>query len=201
MNCVEDERIKFYLKYEKQIREWVELGQQARVYANDFLVTLQDNVQSLAEELGSDLSTLCNVDGNDYPLILLHRPTWLSADHDRGLQVGIGLSWDRRGVTLGANQRPWVGTRVLHGKQLRKDLADALSPIRKSYRLGTMEWWPAWRYVDPAPDGYWDDLNRYRTSLIESVRQAWQQMSKTVDDVVDRGAQSDPEVTSTTRVS
>ena len=56
--------------------------------------------------------------------------------------------------------------------------------VRPDYQQS--QYWPAWRYVDPPDDRFWEgeNLKQYRKYLVETVLTAWEDLAPLVDKAV-----------------
>lgn len=177
MSQIDDERLRFYFEHERQIHEWAALERGARRFLNDLLDDMPSRFEQLSQDLGEDVRVCVNVEGNDWPEILLYRPGWLLADSSWHPRAAIGLAWGRRQVTIAAKERPYTGLKVspskAHADLLQSQVALALkqSSVPKDYQ--SRKGWPAWRYAAVPQADYWNSLDTYRDGLMEAIRVDW----------------------------
>jgi hypothetical protein len=167
-----DDPIIFYLKHRASIHEWYGLRLRLSPVVHDFFSSI--DLAALGQELG-DVTPDKDVDGL-YPVIRLARRSWSA-------RIAVGLGWERTdgvydfehgygGVCI-SNDHPAVASL----ETLRLELHD----VGKEAGYKRTRSWPAWRYVKPPTREYWTDLDRFRTAIVDDIRQAWERFAPVID--------------------
>ena len=178
MNRIEDERIEFYFKHEAQIREWAEIEEDALAFSHSFYLTVKAPLdQALREHFPDEVESF-RVDNSKWPAIALRRPDgWPTGDSD----PDVRLEWWRKNCLLTKKKCRWLGIRT----NAERYLSSIVEERPEEYRRGR-DWWPAYRYLSPAPTRFWegDGLEEYRAFLVVSLVEAWRDLSPIVDTAV-----------------
>lgn len=171
MKTIDDEKLKFYLRNERQIDEWSAIATRVPDEVDRFLLSCANSVQGLAVSLGAEFVAF--LDGA-WPKLLIVRPEWRIGRTD--LRMGIGVQWHRGLVSFSKGERPIVGVWAHIDAPGGSSLSNAMKTIFSRSNLlnsySSNQWWPAWRY-ETAPNGFWDDLEPFRTQLLGAVRTTW----------------------------
>ena len=185
MNKIEDERLKFYLRNVRLIREWADLGGEVCDVVDRFLVSLVEDIESLAGEIDSEIIVYTELESG-WPKIFLQFPRWNAPDTGEMI-AAIGLEWTRK-VDL-VTQLPYIGTWIDMNHAKADSIRDAVHKKLGSlepdllFKKGRSRTWPAFKYVAPEGD-FWEDMNPYRQLLVEEVRQAWSLFATIVDEAM-----------------
>jgi hypothetical protein len=184
MKRIEDERLKFYLRHQDLIDEWAKLAALVPDQVHDFLASCNGALTRLASELGPDIKFEYWGHGN-YPTYGFYRPTWCNAE---GPYVGIGIQWHRAKVAFKGENAPRSGVWLYgDGKKPADQLLQAFHSRCDRPREGFAKadaWAAAVRRERPPNEDYWDDLDPYKNSLVESVRSAWKLYAHDIDEVL-----------------
>jgi hypothetical protein len=183
MNQITDPKLAFYFRNQQMIDEWASMASQVPALCHDFLCSLESDVRQLAKDLGTDphIST-----GTDYPKLFLSKPTW----NRNGARTAVGLEWVRRSVGFRNNRSTYVGVWVdlahAEGSNLSADLQRALTNAKLLGGFSSSNWWPVRRFEGVSHDNFWENLQPYRSSLLESIKFFWNRFAATIDQTVQR---------------
>jgi hypothetical protein len=196
-----DESLRFYLEHEDTIKTWSELRNRIPRVTHAFFCSLQEPIESLAPQLGSDVESYINLESS-YPKIGLRRRSWPTKKSRP--QIFVGLEWRRDSASI---KESYTGVWVDQSEELSHDekiaarsLSDAVvkhaasHPIIKSIHLKTSAhssmnlnpWWPIRSFEMPTNEmtPWWDHLHRFRDHLAERLRQQWELLAPLVDEVL-----------------
>ena len=115
-----DEKVKFFLKNQKQIEEWNNIRKRAVDAANEFFVSLKPDIEDLAQKLGGDVQCCADFECST-PKYYLFNKGWCSQSND-DVPIGVNFEWSKNNSAfLGACSGIWI-----HAKA---ENYDKLSPI------------------------------------------------------------------------
>jgi len=188
--ALDDERLRFFLEHQDQIRIWAALAAE-----------VQDAVGGLLRELRVDLIADPRVDqlgirvgsrvsGETPTGPVIYRPTWCK-DDEAVPDVGIAMGWDGRVDPAGVwpkTNLPYVGVLCSHqtnaGRaietRLRMETASRLDEEPK-FRNGSH--WVVYRPIKSSKD-WWRDIAKWRAGLLDELLASWTRWSAVVDEAV-----------------
>lgn len=178
MNRIEDERIKFYLEHEAQIREWAELGAEVSRFVDRFYCSLKDDLDAALRngEIPDD-DVEAFLDAGNWPGISLRQQGWPKGDED----PVVRLEWSRK--SAGFPPHAWLicGVRT----SVKRYRLPFTKEARPNYPRHT-PWWPACKDVEPPAGRFWegDNLLEYRNHLVETIIKAWKDLAPLVDEAL-----------------
>ena len=180
MNRIEDERIKFYLEHEAQIREWVGLEDEVRTFADRFYCSLRDDLDATLRSgkiVDDDVQPF--FDKSDYRGLGLRRHDWPEGNED----PDVRLEWHRKWVVFSDRDHLICGVRTKL-ERYRQPFANERRPNHPDQNA----WWPAFAKVGPPAGRFWegDNLQEYRDCLVETIVTAWKDLAPLVDEAVGR---------------
>lgn len=186
MNQIDDDRVVFYLKHEKLIREWAAIEREAWAAVDAFLISLAEDIAALAHDLGVGVTFLADTESPSYPGMDVYRQSWCDS---AGIpRVRIRLEWQRGRSSLTQHPLPYAGIKVnmdLAGsKELRQRILDPSSTERKAGGYTANPWWAGYRYVPAATGEYWADLSGHRAVILTELRNVWDAFSAYADRAV-----------------
>lgn len=189
MNQFDDDRVLFYLKHEKLIREWAQIEGEVGVAVEGFLASLSDDIEALATTLGDDVRFVADDNSTNYSIRSIYRDCWAGASGEP--RVTISLEWHRKKASLARSPLPFtalrVNTNLAGSRELSKRLSELSSPVRarKSDRYTSDGvTWPAYRYVPAATGEYWSDLSGHRETILAELRTTWDSFTAYADQAV-----------------
>lgn len=178
MNRIEDEQVKFYLEHQERIREWVALEGEVSKFVHLFYRSLKGDLDAALRSgrIPEDDVRSFQVGGN-WPGLGLHREGWPQGKND----PDVRLEWLRKSALFPPHGSLYCGVRT--------DVERYKSPFTKEARPAfplTSGWWPAYRYLDPPKDRFWegDNLQEYRDYIVETILEAWEDLAPLVDKAV-----------------
>ena len=178
MNRIEDERIKFFFEHETRIMEWAKLVDEVSEFVDRFYRSLEGDLE---RALRNDNITYNGVevfltDGN-YSGLGLRRQDWPEGDEE----PDVRLEWSCKPALFSEDGWLICGVRT-NVKDYRVHFTKEARP---DYPEAT-PWWPAYQYVDPPKDRFWEDenLKEYRDYLVETIFTAWNDLASLVDEAV-----------------
>ena len=189
MNKIEDERLKFYLRNVRLIKEWADLGGEVCDVVDRFLVSLVEDIESLAGEIDSEIIVYTELESG-WPKIFLQFPHWNTAG-GKMIIAGIGLEWDRK-VDL-VSHLPYIGTWIDPKHEKADSIRDAVHAKSGTvapdigFKKGRSRFWPAFKNLEPEGE-FWEDLEPFRQTVIEEMRQIWNLFGTVVDEALTREA-------------
>ncbi|ABA58060.1 hypothetical protein Noc_1581 [Nitrosococcus oceani ATCC 19707] len=177
MKRIEDERIQFFLRHHKLIRQWAAIEPEARKVINEFLQTLGDFAKD-QQNSAPDSWKICWDFNSSWPRILRFLPEWGESEGTLP-RVSIGLEWYKPSVDLlSPTGSPYVGVRIdpnLQGSRILHDrLQQSCQHCAQGYGFGSERWWPAFKSIPPSDEEFWKDLDAYRAQLDKEFEQAWE---------------------------
>ena len=178
MNRIEDERIKFYLEHEAQIREWADLKAEVCEFLDRFYCSLKDDLDAAlksGEIPDDDVESFLH--GGNLPGIGLRRPSWPKSDEG----PDVRLEWPRKEAFFPPHGWLVCGVKA-SAKRYELLFAKEAHPSYPSHD----SWWPAYRDVEPLADKFLegDNLKEYRDHLVETIIKAWKDLAPRVDEAV-----------------
>ena len=182
---LDDERVRFYLRHSKQIEEWAALRAETAVAVDEWMESLQPDIERLAQELGADVELRTVIGGeNSFPTFRLTRRNWPALPIEDP-PVSIALEWTRGRTTMGPSSSPYVGLRCPRTGTLGVTLRESsrLREKRVARKETTGPWWIGYAFVHPDA-GFPASTAEYRDRLIEGLRSAWNDYAKLVDEVL-----------------
>ena len=181
MNRIEDERIKFYLEHEAQIREWADLETEVCKFADRFYRSLKGDLDAALRSGRIDdnevESFLATEPWPDWAGLGLRRQDWPKGDGD----PDVRLEWYRKSARFSADRNLVCGVRT--------NVKHYSGPFTKEARPAyprSSQWWAAYRNVDPPLGRFWEgeNLKQYRNYLVETILTAWEDLAPLVDEAV-----------------
>lgn len=179
MNRIEDERIKFYLQHEAQIREWAALEAEVRKFADHFYRSLETDLTAALSRgrlADHDVEAALHAEG-DWPAVILRRHDWPKESQD----PDVRLEWHRQRVRFSNADQLICGVRT-NVERYRQPFTKETCPNHPNQNF----WWPAYTNVGPPLGQFWEDdnLQKYRDHLVETVLNAWRDLAPLVDEAV-----------------
>lgn len=184
MKSIDDDTVRFWLRRHERIKEWAALEAGAKALMNTFLLSLADDFQVLADELGEHVSVYVQSIGA-YPRVVLFHPAWAGAPGEAP-QAGIGLSWEKAKVNFAGGKPAFIGlwTRNYNEEALalERSVATTIAAVRKVEGYQSDSGWPAWNPVSPPNSDYAEDLDPFRTLIVQDTRRAYDLFAGLVDE-------------------
>ena len=182
MKEFDDARVSFYLENRALIDEWAKISDEVPKLCRKFMWSLRKDFNELASQKGSDISVYA--EQSRYPKLFLHRNHWVSTGNSNGIDVGIGVEWEKSNVDLGrSGSCPYVGVWTYEhtdrGGQLREDLEQPIEGEDSSNSN-----WVRRQYIAPAEEIWWENLDSYREVLLESIAKEWEEYSEAIEKAV-----------------
>lgn len=187
MDLIKDPRVLFYLKHQALIEQWAAVRKDLVAIAHDFYVSIGQKLEERAPELGPDVRVFSMSD-EAYPFVGYHRSGWHLDPEDRPL-VGVYLQW-RKGQSTFADGPRFICVSVNINHPSGAVLSEAFTAQVKDSLANvgfkkSSNWWPAYAdLIPPTPADYWEDLNPYRDSIVESITSGWNHFAPAVDNAV-----------------
>jgi hypothetical protein len=185
----DDPRIAFYLRNREQLSEWFAIRSEAGAAMDRWLASLARDFVELSEALGADVRLVDESADGGWPGFFLVRASWPVG------QTGaprIGLQWTRGKTLVDFATVPWVGVhaekRLPFGRQLSESLV--FQSTRRERRHSSTMWWAAYAPVPPRAS-FPEQAEDYRALLIDSVRNAWNDYSRSIDELYEHPARDD----------
>ena len=182
MNRIEDERIKFYLEHEAQIREWAGLEAEVSKFVDQFYRSLKGDLDTALRsgriaDSGVESFLGASERWPDWPGLSLRRPDWPKGD---GNPV-VRLEWNRKKARFSADENLVCGVCTTVERYREPFTKEA----RPAYPRSS-QWWAAYRNVDPPGGRFWEgeNLKQYRNDLVETILTAWEDLAPLVDEAV-----------------
>jgi hypothetical protein len=175
-NAIDQGPVRFYFEHRDRIDEWAALRSQADGYA-----------KSLLDEMGQELPAPEEASvywdrGGYYEGVVLHRSEWIVAGERPA--AGIGIGWGPK-PNIGrpdGTSGPWWG--IWRGETTKEDpLPTAIKAILRSQagsldlKPGNFSWWPFWKAIPPANEGWYDELGDWSAMLHGFVLKAWNELA------------------------
>ena len=178
-----DAKAWFYLDNRTDIETWVGLRTDAIALLDRYLVALGPTFEELAEELNAE-PDVDELEAGAWPRVGLRRASWTYA----GLaDVSIVLQWDRaRLLKPGPNE--WPFTAVLlsadqDDEERRRQIADALAPVRSKLKGKKAYRWPHWRYEGTPADAPGLDPDALARTAVAGFRELWEVAAPILDEL------------------
>jgi hypothetical protein len=179
---IDDEKVRFYLLHRDQLEEWSALRADAAAAIDEWLRSLQGDLEAVVGELGDDVKLVPWVGEEEgWPGLYLKCSWWPEGPDEKPLAL-IGLQWARGKTLLGPSSSPYVGLRIKRDVPVARTLREdkQYQEAKKIRRDTATPWWAALGYVPPeAP--FPDQAEAYRSRLINAIRQAWTDYSPAVN--------------------
>lgn len=179
MNCIEDERIRFYLEHEARIREWAGLESEVREIANRFYRSIQGDLDATVSsgQVDNGVESFFDEENQAWPGLGLRRRDW----PEGGADPDVRLEWNRNSARFSPGGHLVCGVRTNEDRYRQ--------PFTKGRRPGyplQNSWWPAYVHVDPPVGRFWegDNLKHYRNCLVQTILKAWSELAPLVDEAV-----------------
>lgn len=203
MNCIEDERIKFYLKHEDRIKEWVAIKDEVAEFAHRFYLSLRDDIdKAVCQECLSpnwEAESCVRRDENSkWPFVGLRRKTWPEIRAGE-FSPKIIIEWQRKksGFSPG---RSYCGAHIGHVEEPEQfnpcgdsdGRENVPSHILKKYKKGANPSWCWWRDLDSPDRDFWkgDGLVVYRKQLLDQLLEAWTDLAPLMDEAAMRASEA-----------
>jgi len=185
MTALDDKRIRFYLENQELIDTWAGLASDTRSAFSDWLIDLRSPIDDVVDRLGG-VTRVRDVDR--WKIHMAARPTWNSTFDDDARFI-IAVEWNTSDVGV-PSKLPYVGLRICGGdaeaRELRTRFLDRFGDRLRAfgaYQFGNPRtWWPAWRYVAPEDERWWEHTDEYQDLLLESIERAWNDFAPIVDE-------------------
>ncbi len=178
MNRIEDERIKFYLEHEAQIREWAGLQAEVCRFVDQFYRSLKDDVDAaLASGEIPDDDVESFLHEGDWPGVGLRRQGWPKGDGG----PDVRLEWSRKEAFFPPHGWLICGVQT-SVKRYKRPFTKGAHPGFPSRN----QWSPAYKAVEPPAGKFWegDNLEEYRDHLVATIIKAWKDLAPLVDEAV-----------------
>lgn len=176
-----DEPALFYLTHREQIERWYALHHRADEAANQYLLSFQDDLESIAEENGFQVGQF---DGRFRCLLLWPQDGALNATGEP--PIAAALRWHLDEMALNDQGRaPRVGVRVGRGSdKLCEEFLGCGHPDMRQLRQqhvysAKAPRWPVFRDL-PAEPQWWADLDGYRAQVVEAVADVIQRFGQCI---------------------
>ena len=198
MNCIDDERIKFYFKHEDRIKEWVAIKDEVAEFAHRFYLSLQADVDEAIEEkrLSPDWeaeSCVRRDEKSKWYFVGLRRKTW--PDRAGEFSPKIIMEWHRIKGGFSWGYR-WCGAHIGHVEKpdqfdpcVDSDGREIVSSdIFKKYKKGADPRWFLWRHLQLPDPNFWKGyrLVTYRKQLLDQLLEAWTDLAPLMDEAAKR---------------
>lgn len=178
MNRIEDERIKFYLEHEAQIREWAALEAEVCKFIHRFYRSLKDDLDAalwVGKIPDDDVESFLHE--GDWPGVGLRRQGWPEGEED----PVVRLEWSRKKAFFPPHGWLICGVRT-SVKRYRRPFTKEARPRYPSRSPS----WPAYKDVEPPTGRFWegDNLREYRGHLVATIIKAWRDLAPLADKAV-----------------
>lgn len=181
-----DAKAWFYLDHRHDIETWAALRPEGRQLLDKHLVGVATQLEELAEELDAELETN-DLDSGSWPRAGLRRPTW---HHNGTADVSVVIQWERaRLLAPGSNEWPYVAVRLPADgtdEERRRDISEAMRPVRAQLKGSSGRTFPFWRYVQP-PAGAPLDPDALIRDVLIAFKQLWDAAAPALDALHHRG--------------
>lgn len=197
MNCIDDERIKFYLKHQDRIKEWAAIKNEVNEFAHRFYLSLRDDINgAITENPDWEAESCVRRDENTkWPFVGLRRTTWPYKPGEFSPKIvmewhrpGTGFSgWLVCGVHVGDHvEEPKRFDLCVDSDGRRKVVPSA--PVLKEYPKGPNPSWFKYRSLESPHPGFWegDGLVEYRKQLLDQLLKAWTDLAPLMDKAAKR---------------
>ncbi|MGY1751496.1 hypothetical protein [Blastococcus sp. SYSU D01042] len=178
-----DAKAWFYLDHRHDIETWAALRAEGRQLLDKHLVGVVAQLEELAEELDAELETN-DLDSGSWPRAGLRRPIW---QHNEIADVSVVIQWERaRLLTPGPNEWPYVAVRLpadAADEERRRQISDAMRPVRAELKGSSTRTLPFWRYVQPPAAGAPLDPDALIHDVEIAFRQLWDAAGPVLDEL------------------
>ncbi|TYP86911.1 hypothetical protein [Blastococcus xanthinilyticus] len=175
-----DAKAWFYLGHRPDIETWAGLRAEGRQLLEKHLMGVAGQVEELAEDFDAEFETN-DLDSGSWPRAGLRRATWT---HDGIADVSVVIQWERaRLLTPGSNEWPYVAVRLpadAADEERRRQLSEAMKPVRAQLAGSSSRTFPFWRYVHP-PAGVPLDPHSLVADLGAAFRELWDAAAPVLD--------------------
>lgn len=201
MNCIDDERIKFYLEYEDRIKEWAAIGKDVPEFAHRFYLSLQADVDDEIRKKNWEARSCVRPEDCKYskwPYVGLRRTTWPHSDADGEFSPKIVIEWLKSstgfspghlvcGVQIGEEVEESKRFDLCKDSQGRRKVVPAV-PVLDEYPEGPTDSWFRYRRLERPDPGFWKDdgLAKYRKYLLDQLCKAWTDFALLMDEAAER---------------
>jgi len=185
---IEDEKVEFYLRHRDQLEEWFGLRVEAAAAIDEWLTSLNPDVETLAGELADDVESISALEKEEsYPGFFVKCISWPGIGRDAA--VLIGLQWSRGKTLLVSESAPWVVVRSDRTSPIGRGLREnqKFRQIRKKRKERRTPWYAAFGSVLPKGP-FPEEAERYRQEILDSVRQAWKAYAAVINEVIEGSA-------------
>jgi hypothetical protein len=187
MKRVEDERIQFFLRHHRLIRQWAAIESEVREVINEFLQGFANFAENKQYSATDSWKIYQNLD-NSRPTIIRFLPEWVEAEGTQP-RAGIALKWYKKSVNLLSTPHSpfigvWVNPKQRENRILQDRLQESWRHYAKAYDFSSEIWWPAYKYIPPRDEEFWKDLETYRTLLEEEFEQTWELFAPIVSETL-----------------
>ena len=175
-----DAKAWFYLDHREDIEAWKALRPLGRELLDNFMVREVAEIDEWADELSAVVESE-SLESGSIPRVGLRRAAWQSA----GLAgLSVVVEWERaRLLTPGSNEWPYVAVRWpadLSGDDRRRQLSEALKPVRAQLAGQSSRNFPYWRYVKPL-SGRPLDPEALAREAVQNLRTLWDVATPVLD--------------------
>lgn len=178
-----DAKAWFYLDYRGDIEQWAALRDAARPLVDRHLLTLSDELDEWADEVGAE-SYRRDLDSGSYPRLGLTRSTWQHG----GLQdLSICVEWERGRLLAPTYSNQWPYVAVRHpASQADPDRRRQVNEALKPWRGGSDGYkgsptYPLFRYVVVKQDAL--DPRALVDLCRQELRLLWERTASALDDL------------------
>ena len=197
MNCINDERIKFYLEHEDRIKEWVAIGKDVPEFAHRFYLSLQDDVDK-AISRSPDWEAVSCVRPNEnhkWPQVGLRGTSWPDSpdvpDGGSAFSPKIVIEWHRASTGFSAGHLvcgAHVGDYVAERSGFDSHVDLNKYPGLDKYPEGPNAFWFRYRRLKRPDPCFWKDdgLAKYRKYLLDQLCKAWTDLAPLMDEAAKR---------------
>lgn len=177
MNRIEDERVKFFLEHQERIREWASLEDEVSKFVHLFYRSLKGDLDEALRSGRIEDDVRSFRVGGRWPGLGLRRQGWPKGKSD----PDVRLEWFRKSVLFPPHRSLMCGVRT----NVERYRSSFTKEARPAYPQSS-RWWPAYRYLDPPKDRFWegDNLKEYRNYIVETILTIWKDLAPLVDKAV-----------------
>lgn len=198
MNCIDDERIKFYLEHEDRIKEWAAIGKDVFEFAHRFYLSLRADVEGAISQSPDREAVSCVVrpdEDSKWPYVGLRRTTWPYSpdlpDGGSAFSPKIVIEWHRASTGFSAGDLVCgvhVGDYVAERERFDSHVDLAKYSGLDKYPGGPNASWFKFRRLERPDPGFWKDdgLAKYRKYLLDQLCKAWIDLAPLMDDAAKR---------------
>ena len=178
MEKIDDEKVLFFLRNQKQIEEWSRIKDEVVFpLADKFFESVERKLHGRKDTIVGKPEVHAPRDTNPQQLMLYKKNWPVSQENPR---VSVGLEWKRKNTDF---QHGYIGVwtdssslfGVLHEQLKSIDLF--IGGSWKSERF-----WPMWRYEEPKEtNDYWNHLSRFQEQILDDIEELWRQAAPVID--------------------